>query len=155
MSDKSQPRITHLLILLIISLALPILVTACAGAATQAPIVPTQPPATLALPTSIPTTAIVLPTIIDTVVPTALPTDTELVNTPTLEPVAASPTMDLQQGASILNASCKACHNLERVRNAHKSLAQWENTLTRMVNNGARLSEEEKLILAAYLAATY
>lgn len=155
MSNNSHPRLKRLFILLTLSLILPISVAACAGAATKATTAPTQLPATLALPTSIPTTAITLPTITDTLVPTVAPSDTQVVNTPTLEPVIASPTMDIQQGARILNSSCKACHNLDRVKNKHKSLAQWESTISRMVNNGASLSEEEKIILAAYLAATY
>ncbi len=155
MSNDSQPRINPLIVLFTLSLLLPISVAACGGVATQALSAPTQPPATLALPTSLPTTAIPLPTITDTNVPAATVTDTAAANTPTLEPVVASPTTDLQQGARILNASCKACHNLQRVKSAHKSLDQWENTITRMINNGARLSEEEKIILAAYLAATY
>jgi cytochrome c5 len=155
MSNYSHPRLNRLLILFGLSLLLPISVVACAGAATQAPSAPSQPPATLALPTSIPPTALTLPTMTDTNVPIVAPSDTAVVNTPTLEPVIASPTMDIQQGARILNASCKACHNLERVKSAHKSIDQWGNTITRMINKGARLSEEEKIILAAYLAATY
>ena len=71
----------------------------------------------------------------------------------TLEPTAMpSPAFD---GQTLLQDRCTVCHTLTRVTSAHKTAAQWETTVVRMVGKGAVLSAEEQDFLIQYLAQTY
>ena len=68
---------------------------------------------------------------------------------PTSTPAAAgSPEALLQQ-------RCASCHSLQRIQSAHKTQADWEKTVRRMVNSGAQLNDAEFTALVAFLAATY
>jgi hypothetical protein len=58
-------------------------------------------------------------------------------------------------GEDLLESRCTECHNLNRVRNAKKTLAEWEQTVTRMIGQGAELNDEEKDFLVNFLAETY
>jgi hypothetical protein len=55
----------------------------------------------------------------------------------------------------LMNTRCNKCHSLERVTSAHKTSDQWNQTVTRMISNGATLTTEEQKVLVAYLAKTY
>lgn len=57
--------------------------------------------------------------------------------------------------AALLQERCSTCHSLERVQNAQKTAAQWEQTVDRMIGKGAKLNNEERAILIAYLAEQY
>jgi transposase-like protein len=52
-------------------------------------------------------------------------------------------------------ARCASCHNLDRTTKAKKTADQWQQTVTQMVNKGAKLSAEEQSVLIEYLAKTY
>jgi len=67
---------------------------------------------------------------------------------PTEEPVSVD-------GGTLLQERCTECHGLERTTSVQKTRAEWESTVTRMVNRGAELSEAEKMVLVDYLAETY
>ncbi len=69
--------------------------------------------------------------------------------TPKPTAAAGSPETLLQQRCGT------SCHSLQRVTTAQKTLAEWENTVRRMVNKGAKLDDAEFATLVAYLAATY
>jgi type IV secretory pathway VirB10-like protein len=101
------------------------------------PPINTQPP----LPTD---TQLPLPT--DT--QTAPPTATELQATQTESQPAIS-------GAALLDTRCTTCHSKSRVTNKHKSQADWEQTVNRMVLKGALLTPEEIILLVEYLAENY
>lgn len=58
-------------------------------------------------------------------------------------------------GATLLQERCSVCHSLERVQQARKTSSEWEQTVTRMVGRGAKLNEEERTLLIAYLAKQY
>lgn len=71
-------------------------------------------------------------------------------------PVAANPedTAALN-GATLLDTRCSICHSADKPRQAKKTHEQWEQTVTRMISHGARLTEAEKKVLLDYLAKTY
>jgi len=58
-------------------------------------------------------------------------------------------------GETLLQERCTECHGLERTTSAQKTRAEWENTVTRMANRGAELSDAEKTVLVDYLAETH
>lgn len=60
-----------------------------------------------------------------------------------------------EAGAILLDARCSGCHSADRAKRERKSRNQWEETVTRMMANGALLSGEEKVVLIDYLAKTY
>lgn len=72
------------------------------------------------------------------------------------EATAAVTGKDLTEaGAILLDARCSVCHSADRAKRERKSRNQWEETVTRMMANGALLSGEEKVVLIDYLAKTY
>lgn len=73
----------------------------------------------------------------------------------TMKPPAAKVSSGAEDGASLLAARCSVCHSADRPRQARKSRDQWEETVTRMISNGAQLSATEKRVLIDYLAKTY
>jgi mono/diheme cytochrome c family protein len=58
-------------------------------------------------------------------------------------------------GERLLQDRCTECHNLNRVMQAEKTREEWHDTVTRMVNHGAELTEAEQAVLVDYLAQTY
>jgi cytochrome c5 len=58
-------------------------------------------------------------------------------------------------GETLLQERCTECHGLERTTSVQKTRAEWEDTVTRMVNRGAELTEAEKTVLVDYLAENY
>lgn len=68
------------------------------------------------------------------------------------EPVEEPVSID---GEVLLQERCTDCHGLGRVTGAEKTRDGWEDTVTRMVNLGARLNDEERTALLDYLAQTY
>jgi len=62
---------------------------------------------------------------------------------------------DRAEGARLLEERCSVCHKADIPKNARKSRAEWDRTVSRMINHGAKLSPEEKKILVRYLARVY
>lgn len=58
-------------------------------------------------------------------------------------------------GAALLEERCAVCHPSARPKSKQKTPEQWETTVNRMMGKGARLSEEEKVILLDFLSKTY
>ena len=58
-------------------------------------------------------------------------------------------------GATLLEARCSTCHGVERATNLTKTADEWEQTVTRMVGNGAQLTDDEKSVLVEHLAENY
>jgi len=65
---------------------------------------------------------------------------------------AAPPEVD---GKTLLEERCSTCHGLDRTEQAEKTQEEWEQTVTRMVNKGAKLNADEQAILVEYLAENY
>ncbi len=57
--------------------------------------------------------------------------------------------------ATLLTQRCADCHNLDRVKTAKKSEEAWRTTVERMIQQGARLSPEEKEAVIKYLAENF
>jgi hypothetical protein len=60
-----------------------------------------------------------------------------------------------QGGATLLESRCSVCHSADRARQAQKTPDQWEQTVSRMIGKGAKLTAAEKAALVDYLAKTY
>ena len=57
--------------------------------------------------------------------------------------------------AALLEERCGSCHSTDIPKNARKSKRDWNETVTRMIAKGARLSPEEKKALVRHLAKIY
>jgi len=68
------------------------------------------------------------------------------------EPTEESVSID---GETLLEERCTQCHGLDTVTSAQMTRAEWDQTVTDMVNRGAQLNEEEQAVLVDYLAETY
>jgi cytochrome c5 len=55
-------------------------------------------------------------------------------------------------GKAILLNTCTMCHDLGRIKSAHRSTEEWEETLSSMLNEGAPLSDEQFPIIHEYLS---
>ncbi|HEX7557128.1 MAG TPA: hypothetical protein VF338_10925 [Leptolinea sp.] len=73
---------------------------------------------------------------------------------PSAATVAPANTSGLD-GATIVSTNCAACHNSDRIKQAKKTRAQWEQTVDKMIGKGAKLTDAEKSVLLDYLAKTY
>ena len=81
-------------------------------------------------------------------------TKTEATQPPAVKATAA-PATGGSDGQALLNDRCTKCHGLERVTSAHKSADQWTQAVSKMVQNGAKLSADEQKVLVDYLTKTY
>ena len=57
--------------------------------------------------------------------------------------------------AALLESRCGVCHTTDFPKNARKSKNDWDETVTRMMARGAKLSPQEKKALVKYLAKHY
>jgi cytochrome c5 len=55
-------------------------------------------------------------------------------------------------GKAILLNVCTMCHDLGRIKSAHRSAEEWEETLSSMLNEGAPLSDEQFPVIHEYLS---
>ena len=58
-------------------------------------------------------------------------------------------------GQALVEERCTRCHLLAPIEVAAKSRQEWENTVWRMVDLGAKLSDREAERVIEYLSATY
>jgi len=58
---------------------------------------------------------------------------------------------DASSPRGILEKKCYTCHNINIVLKAQKDKDEWEKTLDRMVDYGAKLNKEERKILIDFL----
>ena len=65
-------------------------------------------------------------------------------------PVSAASTAKLD-GKAIMAARCTVCHNTDRIFNAMQHGENWSKTVPQMIKNGAKLNDEEKAAVIAYL----
>lgn len=126
---------------------------ACSSASPTTEAAPPEQPASAASePAAAPVEA-VAPTAVSTEAPAqpAAPTVEQAAPTE-IVPSAVPAGID---GETLLQERCTRCHNLNRVTSKKASVAQWTSTVERMVQKGAILTDEEKLILIDYLGTTY
>lgn len=76
---------------------------------------------------------------------------TQVPSSETVSPTAA-PAPD---GATLLETRCSTCHSVDRAKQVSKTADQWEQTVDRMIGNGAQLNDAEKAVLVEYLAENY
>lgn len=57
--------------------------------------------------------------------------------------------------AALLEERCGVCHSSAIPKNARKSKSDWQETVSRMIAKGAKLSPEEKKVLVKHLAEIY
>jgi hypothetical protein len=55
----------------------------------------------------------------------------------------------------LVEERCVGCHALTIVKTSQKTRAEWEETVERMVEKGARLNEEQTEAVIDYLTETY
>ncbi|MEM5773765.1 MAG: hypothetical protein AAGU05_02095, partial [Anaerolineaceae bacterium] len=85
--------------------------------------------------------------------PSAAPADTQPVTEPAVIETAASTETDaidadaLAAGKKLVEERCSVCHSLSRVTSKRASHDQWEQTVDRMIANGAQLNSEEKQLV--------
>lgn len=64
---------------------------------------------------------------------------------------APNPLEDLAKGKEVFQRACGVCHGLDRPLSKTFDKAGWEMTVTRMHNQGAEVSSEERAQVVAYL----
>ena len=68
----------------------------------------------------------------------------------------ASPAqLPAEDGEALLEARCSTCHSADRARQVTKTRDGWDQSVSRMIDKGAQLSEAEKTLLVDYLTETY
>lgn len=60
-----------------------------------------------------------------------------------------------EEGQRLLHARCAVCHSLDLVTQQRLDLVHWKATVAKMTHWGAQLSEEEREVLADYLAGRF
>ena len=58
-------------------------------------------------------------------------------------------------GQSLMQERCSVCHSTSRITSAHKTAAEWTNTVQQMIAHGAQLNATEQQTLIDYLASNY
>jgi hypothetical protein len=57
--------------------------------------------------------------------------------------------------AQVVEEQCVGCHALSIVENSRKSPEEWKSTVTRMVQLGAKLDDQQAEAVIDYLSETY
>ncbi|NUQ00198.1 MAG: hypothetical protein HUU35_10125, partial [Armatimonadetes bacterium] len=65
----------------------------------------------------------------------------------------AAPSADEAAGRAVLERKCTACHALIDPEETRKSLADWTQTVDRMIGKGAAVNAAERQQLISYLRA--
>ena len=60
-----------------------------------------------------------------------------------------------EDGEALLEARCSTCHSADRARQVTKTRDGWDQSVSRMIDKGAQLTEAEKAVLVDYLTETY
>jgi|SRR6185312_2284063 len=92
--------------------------------------------------------------------PLAFPILTSLTGAGALgqQPIAAQPSpsppvhLPDGDGKALVEHACSQCHSLETVTRSHLTRKQWEGRIDQMIAKGAKLSDDDIDVVAAYLA---
>ena len=60
-----------------------------------------------------------------------------------------------EDGEALLEARCSSCHSADRARQVTKTRDEWDQSVSRMIDKGAQLTDAEKTVLVDYLTDTY
>lgn len=71
------------------------------------------------------------------------------------EAVPHSPDLPEGPGRVVVQTACGQCHGMEVITNQSRSRQDWSDVVSRMIGNGAQLSDEEYNLVIAYLAKNY
>jgi cytochrome c5 len=71
------------------------------------------------------------------------------------QPSQATAAPATADGAQLLDQRCSTCHSADRPKSVRKTAAEWEQTVTLMMQHGAQLTAAEKKVLVDYLATNY
>jgi transposase-like protein len=52
----------------------------------------------------------------------------------------------------LLSTRCSTCHSPQRGQTTKKTRAEWDETVTRMIGKGVKLSSAERTVLVDHLA---
>ena len=74
---------------------------------------------------------------------------------PSSATVSPSETLLSMNGSTLLDTRCSICHSTDKPKQAKKTREKWEQTVNRMIDKGAKLTDEEKEVLLDYLAKIY
>ena len=58
-------------------------------------------------------------------------------------------------GKTVFEKTCGTCHGLSKAQAKKKTSQEWQATVTRMKQNGAKFSDEDGKLIVDYLAKTY
>lgn len=58
-------------------------------------------------------------------------------------------------GRDIVYKRCQTCHQLTRIEGKKYSAKEWEKVVGRMIQNGLKISQEEKIMVIDYLATHF
>jgi cytochrome c5 len=173
LNESNNMRTKAILIPMVLLVTLGMVLTACGSkarsTATQPPVVQstaTKPPviqSTATQPPTIQPTATQPPVVQSTATkpPVIQSTATQppVVQPSATQPPAVNATNTPAAGGSdgqvLLNDRCTVCHNLNRVTSLKNTADQWDQIVSRMVQNGAQLTAAEQKVLVDYLAKTY
>ncbi len=126
-----------------------VILIGCAGVQGERPVIPVE---------NTPTRIVASPSIEADKTATQQSTDLPII-TPTLILTDLQPTTTpqntLSQGKELAESVCIVCHSFDRVSRSHKSQAEWELTVKRMVGHGAPINDEQQLAVIEYLSQTY
>jgi cytochrome c5 len=73
-----------------------------------------------------------------------------------LAAVGCTPTGSFGQssgGAELVASKCTMCHTIDRVNQASKDKASWDQTIARMRTKGAQMTDAEAAQIAEYLSS--
>ena len=68
---------------------------------------------------------------------------------------AAGPAPAADPGKAVYDQSCTPCHDTSAVDMAHRSAAQWKDTVDQMRALGAAVDDAQETMIVAYLAKTH
>jgi mono/diheme cytochrome c family protein len=71
----------------------------------------------------------------------------------TAQQATPDPAVAIKSGKEVFEKSCKLCHGLDRPLSKVKTAPQWDETVARMVKNGAPVNDGQKGQIVAFLAA--
>ena len=65
---------------------------------------------------------------------------------------AATPSLPEGKGKELVATGCVGCHDLNTAVGIRANAAEWRDTVTRMVQNGAQIPAPDAAVIVAYLA---
>ncbi len=58
-------------------------------------------------------------------------------------------------GKAVVQTACAQCHSIDVITNQSRSREEWTDVVSRMIGNGAQLSDDDYNLVIEYLATHY